>query len=377
MRVRSETYFFIRGLNQERVLNEISKTAKLRKIDRKTKSETSFWCDYGKSQQIKSKLQSRNIEILQQKNYGILPKLMKILTSYGMLSAFLVFIFFSSFQSGLILKYRVYGTSALSEKSVVSFVKQNFPHKKNRVNLKEIEIALFDKFEEISFSSCMLKGQTLVINIKEKLLPDEVFGVFLPLIAQKNGKITQIDLVSGTPLVKVGDYVRKGDVLVEPYAIDTDGQEKQVRANARIYADVYNVGMSEHFEKRVETYRTGKTCERNEISFCGLQVYSYGGKNKFKDFETEEHSRFLSKNNVLPLKVKKTIYFETATRLIESNFEDEKETYLQKSREKALANCKESDKIIKEYHTIRQLDGVTIVSYCVITQEQIGGFDEN
>ena len=54
-------------------------------------------------------------------------------------------------------------------------------------------------------------------------MPDEMLGNFLPIIANKDGKITKIELISGTAVVKVGDFVTKGSVLVEPYTIDTSG----------------------------------------------------------------------------------------------------------------------------------------------------------
>lgn len=377
MKIKSQTYFSIRGLNQERALSELAKKTNLSHIDRKSKSESSFLCEFSHSKQVKNFLKTQNIEILEQKNYGILPFLMKTITSYGMIGAFLVFSFFLIFQSQFILRYKVYGVSVLSEKSVVSFVKKSFSHRKNKIKTKEIESSLFDKFEEISLVSCAIKGQTLVINIKEKLLPEAVFGDFLPIISQKNCKITQIDLTSGTALVKVGDYVRAGDVLVEPYAIDTDGKRKKVQASAKIFADVYNVGMSEHFEKRVETFRTGRFCEKSDVMLFGLKIYSRAEKNNFKNFEVEVQEKNLSKNNILPFKVKKTFLYETESRTVESKFEDEKEIYLKKSREKALENCKQSDKIKEEYHTIRHLGGVTIVSYCVITQEEVGVLNEN
>ena len=376
MRIKSQTYFSIRGLNQERVLNEISKTVKLNKVDRKSKTESSFLCNSLQAKQIKSQLLAQNIEILEQKNYGVLSLVFKIVTSYGMLAAFLIFACFSAAQSQFILKYKVFGTSKLSEKNVVSFVKSNFTHSKRGIRTNDVEVSLFDKFEEISLVSCMVKGQTLVINIKEKLLPDAVFCEFLPIISQKNCKITQIDLISGSALVKVGDYVRAGDVLVEPYTIDSDGKKKQVQARANIFADVYNVGTSEHFEKRIEIYRTGRTIDKSEVKILGLTVYSHG-QNRFKNFEIEERERLLSKNNILPLKIKKTIFYETAQRVVESKFDDEKEIYLQKSRENALSNCDEHDKIKEEYYTIHHVGGVTIVNFCVITEEQVGVINEN
>jgi len=109
-----------------------------------------------------------------------------------------------------------------------------------KIGIKDVENAIIDNFDELSFVSCIIEGQTLVLNIKEKLLLEEVFGQFRPIFAQNSGMITQIDLISGTAVVKTGDFVRKGDVLVEPFVIDTSGQKREVKANAKIYAKIYN-----------------------------------------------------------------------------------------------------------------------------------------
>jgi len=71
----------------------------------------------------------------------------------------------------------------------------------------------------------------------------------------------------------------------------------------------------------------------------------------------------------------KIIYFETDTRVVESVFEDVKDEYVQKSREKALKNVSKDDKIVNEYYTIKSLNSVTIVHYCVVSSGLIGGAD--
>ncbi|MDE6583266.1 MAG: sporulation protein YqfD, partial [Clostridia bacterium] len=240
------------------------------------------------------------------------------------------------------------------------------------VNTENIEIGLVENFEEISFASCIVKGQTIVINIKEKLLPNEMVGDFAPIIAQKDGKITEIELISGTAVVKVGDYVTKGSVLIEPYTIDTSGNLMQVEAKAKIVAEVYNQESVEHYENSVEILRTGKVIEHSEVTLFGLSIYTLKPEMDFEFYETEVQDVNLIENIFLPFKMRKTTYYELEKRTISSNFEEVESEFIEKARTKTLENCKICDTIIDEFYTVRHLAGVDIVNYCIVTLEEIG-----
>ena len=375
MRWKSYTKFSIRGLNQERLLNQILKECKISRINRISKNECEFCVDFEKRKVIKGLLLSNGVEIVSQKSNGSKWCVKKFFSLYGVMAALVLFVSFFIWQSQFVLQYRVFGTSAVQKSEIVNFVKSNFSKRKSKIDTREVENALGERFEELSFVSCIIEGQTLVLNVKEKLLPEEVFGQFKPIFAQNNGMITQIDLISGTPAVKVGDFVKKGDVLVEPFVYDTSGQKRDVKANAKIYAEIYNEGNAEHFERRIETYKTGKSIKADFVTLFGAVIHSHDVKPEYKTFEKVEEVTDFSNNNILPLKLHKITYFETATRVVESVFEDVKDAYVQKSKEKALENVKKDDRIIKEYYTIRALNSVTIVNYCVVTSGLIGGED--
>ena len=373
MSIRGKTRFHIKGLNQEKMLNKISKETPVFELERLSKKESTFCVEYSKTKDVKSKLLADGFEIVSQRQSGVVPMLACAAKKYGVVVAVFLSFFLFLFQYQYVWQYDVIGTSFLSKNEVVSFVKDNFSNKKNQIETKEIENALSHNFEEISFVSCIIRGQTLVLNIKEKLLPEEIFGQFRPIFAQKSGKITQINLVSGTLLVKVGDFVKEGDVLVEPFVIDSSGEKRKVEANAEIFAEVYNEGSAEHFQSKLEKYRTGKISTKNEVKLFGLTVYSINPKESFLMFETEKSEKVLTKNNLLPFKLCSICFYEIKERLVESKFEDVKEEIIEKSKQNALSKINKRDKITEEYYTIKHLDSVTIVDYCIVTDELIGG----
>lgn len=372
MNLKNKTKFFIHSLNQEKLLNEISKQCELSEIERHSKNETTFKCSYFEYKKVEKILKSKNVEIEKVKHQGIVSKFCNILSCYGLILAVVLFSVCFFLQSQFVWQYEIKGVEKLQSTEVVEYIKQNFPSKIKQIDTKDVEVALVDNFDEISFASCIIKGQTLVVSIKEKLLPNEMYGEFSPIISQKSGKITKIELVSGTLNVKVGDIVRQGDILVEPYTIDASGNLKKVEAQAKIYADVYNEGSVDHYDSYIDISRTGRTCEQSDITLFGLSIYSYKDDLNFELYETEYEDVDLIKNIFLPFKMRKTIFYELEEKVVQSNFEDVKEEIVQKAKLKALENCQECDKIKEEFYTIRHLSNVTIVNYCIITEEEIG-----
>lgn len=377
MKIKSRCKILIRTLNQERILNQLSQVINLYEIDRKEKNLTSFSCNFRDRKRVKKFLKDRRVEVLSVESQGVGRFLDKLSALCGVWVALCLCVLVFCIQYQFVLRVDVCGIELLEEKTVEKFVRRNTSLAKSKINTKQLEVLLNNEFEQISFVSCAVKGQTLIINIKEKLMPDEMIGDFTPIIAQKDAKILKINLISGTLCVAVGDYVKKGDILVQPFIEDAAGEIKSVEAKAEIVGEVYNQGAVDHYETRLEVRRTGKVAEKHEISLFGLTIYTFVDEFDFKLYEVEMQQTNLAKNLILPFVMKKTFIYEIEEVKIEESFEAVKNRLIEKAREKALKNCQECDIILYEFHTTRELAGVTIVNYCIVTEENIGGNNDS
>lgn len=375
MLFKSRSKFRICGLNQEKILNEIAKSCPVFDIERIDKQNSTFQCSFFDKRKVEKILKDKRVQVVSVVDFGVAGWAKKMVCSYGLVAGLIVSAILYGVQSQYVLQYEFLGFETVEKSEVLTFLKENFSAKKSKLNTEEIEIALADKFDEISFVSCIVKGQTLVVNIKEKLLPEEKYGTFKPLVASKNGRVTQINLVSGTLNVKVGDVVMAGDVLVEPYTIDTSGNLKKVEAEAEIFADVYNEASVDHYETMINIYRTGKTKQENIITLFGLPIYTFKEDVEFEMYEIESENVDLVKNLLLPFKMQKITYYELEKTVTNSVFDDVKEEYVEKAKQKALEKCKNCGTINDEFYTIRHISNVTIVNYCIVTSEQIGGYE--
>ena len=123
MRWKSYTKFSIRGLNQERLLNQILKECKISRINRISKNECEFCVDFEKRKVIKGLLLSNGVEIVSQKSNGSKWCVKKFFSLYGVMAALVLFVSFFIWQSQFVLQYRVFGTSAVQKSEIVNFVK--------------------------------------------------------------------------------------------------------------------------------------------------------------------------------------------------------------------------------------------------------------
>ena len=88
--------------------------------------------------------------------------------------------------------------------------------KKKNIDGSKIEEEIRLAYEDIGWVSAEVKGTRLIIRIRETNMPTPVIRTTAPshIVATKDAVIKEIITRSGTPMVKPGDVVRKGDILV-------------------------------------------------------------------------------------------------------------------------------------------------------------------
>lgn len=372
---KSRVKLVIKGLNQERVFNKLSKTVQILKLDRQDKQTCNIEVAPKDAKRVKKLLNEESFEILEVQDMGAYSLGKKILSCYGVIAAVIICCIAYFVQLGFVWQIKVFGNDKLNADEITSFIKDNITSRYiSKIDTKKLEIGLKDNFKRISSVSVAIVGQSLVINLNEAVVPDEMEGNFQPLISAYDCRITEIEIVQGTLTVKVGDIVRAGEVLVLPYIIDSEGKQRSVKPMASIKADVWFQGKAQHFDSYYQTSRTGKYVETSEVFLFGLSVYSNKKPVSFSQYEIEESTSDLNKNNLLPFKLKKTRYYETKTDLIEKDFESIRDEIVLQAKEKALQNLQECEIIKEEDFTITEAAGVHIVNFVItVNREIIGG----
>ena len=329
--------FNLKGYNTNNLLKTLYiKKIPLHNVVMLSHNQVSFETDEKYENKIKRYIKNFDVEKT--------PKLFKrfpkfIYANLGIILAVFFGILFFIFVSNFTWKISIYGTKDLTEQDIIQVLKNNGV-KTGKINLQsseDIETILLNNYDRIAQVSVIKKGTHIIINLSEKLVYVE--EKFEPLIANYSGIITDINVITGTINVKIGDYVNKGDVLVLPFNINANGEQISVKPIAQIKAKIFLIYTNKIKQQEIVLKRTNKTSICYAYKLFNFKLFKGKNKNKFKHFETEIKTENVS--SLVPLKRDVIKYYELAPTTISHNLEQEKT----KAEEEAL---KESYKLLPD-----------------------------
>lgn len=366
--------FTIKNLNRDKVFGDLVKICLIFniKIDN---NNIKFCVNKKASKKVIKYFKQKNIKIIRQKRLGCFVFLKKTILRPGIIAPIILFFLLAIFSNFFIFKYEIMGTELLSKQDIINVLKEQNCYgfkTKASLNIPTLENSL-QKIDKVSLVSVIIKGNTLVVNIKEKVYNEEYEqkDEFLPLKSNFDGIITEISVISGTCMVKVGQTVKKGQVLVDCFVVDTSGQKRNIKPMADIKADVFNVTLNQIPDQKVTFVDTGKKITQKSISCFGANIYASEPKINFEIFRVEESSLKLIKNNILPLKVKYVTYYEQKKETIDDYFNKNFEQILNSCKEKTRQLINNYDIIKEEYYFVSKVAGINNVTYTIIVNKTI------
>ncbi len=373
--LKNRTSIKVKGLNQERALNNISKTIKIYNYKRQEHNLGEFEVDVKFTKKITKLIEKEGLEVVDIKNKGLLYNFFTLFKRFGIIAGLVFVVLFYVIQYNFVLKIEVWGGSTTENAQVKEFVQKNMPGNfKNNIQTEELEVLVRNNFDFVSSVSIAIVGQSIIVNLNPSVLPDEMQGKFQPLVSDYDGLIKEINLVQGTLNCEVGDIVQKGDILVMPYILDSNGTLYEVQPSAEIIADVWLNASVSHYDYKIVQYRTGRSVTISEVLLGDKVIYNNTHDIDFKDYECETYSQNLT-DILLPFVLRKTIYYEIETEEIFQDFDEVKSEIISQAREKALIFFDKNDIIIDENYSISEGAGCHIVNYTISVQKNIGGND--
>ncbi len=161
--------------------------------------------------------------------------------SFSMIGACICFIVSIVLCSQMILRIDVIGLNDKLNDKFVQVLDDNHIDIYNPLytykQLNEIMLDLKKVFiHDIEYLNIYQKGNVFCVEYTIKNKEEIKKRNSQPLIAKKDGMIHSIDVKSGNILVKVNDYVKKGDVLVDNVLLSTDDKVHIIDVEGQIYA---------------------------------------------------------------------------------------------------------------------------------------------
>lgn len=237
---------------------------------------------------------------------------------FGLIFGFFLGLFLMFYSQLFVWKITVEGNKSLSSSEIEKalsdcgvFVGCFIPDIDVRVSANRL---LMD-CEEISSAAISIKGTHLNISILEKTQKPEIIdrNGFYNVVATHDGVILDIDPLDGSPEVKTGDTVYKGELLISCFIEGKNGSFHPTHARGDVFAAVNESIVCEIPMERTTKHYTGETEIKKEFRLLGITLPSFSSvKTSFEYFDavSTEKNVFLFGFIELPIKEFRVVYNE-------------------------------------------------------------------
>ncbi|NLC17416.1 MAG: sporulation protein YqfD [Clostridiales bacterium] len=244
----------------------------------------------------------------------------------------------------------------------------------NNIDRKKLAQDLNSRLNQASLVSVEIKGVTLLINIKERIPKpqEEDQKTADEIISGYDCQITKIALLNGTALVKIGDIVKKGEVLAAAYEEYYEGSQKvkePIRAEGEFWGKVWFSHTKYYASDGVKYIRTGAKKTKFFWELFNLKnPKSYQPAFNFYEAESSQ----VKINFLLPLKIHKTVYYEVKPKLIALSLEQAQELYGREILEEARQKIPKDAVILNSFIKTSEENGLIRIDAVFETELKVG-----
>ena len=198
-----------------------------------------------------------------------------------------------------------------------------------------------------------IKGTNVKIQIVEADEKPEIVDeeAYCNIVSNENAMITKISAKNGTPLVKEGDIVKKGDILIAGWLEGKYTGKRYVHSQGEITAKVWYSSIQKVDLRELQKVETGNVETRSAIKINNFQINLPKSVPKFEKYDTIETSKKLKlfSDFYLPIEMIEYTYKEYEENTIIHSFEEAKQIGIE--RAKAELDEKIQDKQVLDIQT--------------------------
>ena len=224
--------------------------------------------------------------------------------------------------------------------------------KKEEIHTEEIINQIRLKRNDISWIGIELKGTNAIVRaVKAKEAPEIIDeNDYCNIVATKSGTITKIIAQNGTALVKPGDEVEKGQVLIQGAMKGKYTGIRYVHSLGEVKAIVKYTKTEKIRYKEEKTVKTGNIEKKYQIKFNNFQINFYKTLSNFKIYDTIEENKKLKifSNFYLPISVTKVTNEELEKISKEYTVEEATEIGTKKLEQEIEAEIENKENILRK-----------------------------
>ncbi len=281
-----------------------------------------FICDLSEISVVKSVFKSEGIEILKEKYFGIPSIVKKYKKRPGVYAGVFILLFSLLVSRMFIWQINIKGNENVSRESTIELLREHGIYVgafAPALNLREIYNRILIDNKDFCWISVNIRGTVANVEVRESLTPQKLTpneGSYANIVAEYDGEITLVEAYAGQSLVKFGDYVRAGELLVSGIYEDKMGNTVAKYARGHVFARIekdFYIEIPLQYEQKVYTGE-----EEYDFSIKifskNINILNNSGKTDIKYDIIEENEDICLFDRVkLPISYFKTTYKEYST----------------------------------------------------------------
>ena len=191
--------------------------------------------------QLQTVLMKQNLKFAIIERKGLLWKFCKLRNHALLLVGVLIYIIFVFFLPNRIYFLKVVGNETIPDNYILSAAQAcgvGFGTKSSRIRSEEMKNMLLSQVPGLQWVGVTTSGSVATIHVKERSTEEneiEDIHMVSDIVASVDGIVTQVIALKGTPEVRPGQAVEKGDILISGYT-DCERHVKAERAEGEVYA---------------------------------------------------------------------------------------------------------------------------------------------
>ena len=251
---------------------------------------------------------------------------------------------------------------------------------KSKVDTDEIINKIRYQREDIAWIGIELDGTNAIVKIVEADSKPEIIDEndYCNIVATKDAVIEKISAQNGTLMVKEGDTVKKGDVLIGGWMEGKYTGKNYVNANGEVKAKVIYSQSEKIGKKEIKREQTGKNENKYAIKFNNFKINFYKTLSKYEIYDTMYTNKKIKlfSNFYLPIEVIKYTNYEVTETEISYGKEEAKIEGQKRAEEKLNklieGEISKKDVNITEFETYYDVKVTYEVIEQIGTKEKIG-----
>lgn len=258
--------------------------------------------------------------------------------------------------SNFIWNIEIEGNNNINKQEIIEELKEHglsVGKTKNTLNTKEIVNKMRLQRNDLAWIGIEIKGTNAIVKVVEADKKPEIIKEeeYCNIVATKPGIILKVNALNGTPLVKEGDVIKEGSLLIGGWLEGKYTGIRYVHANGEVQAKVWYTETQKIDLKQVISMQTENSENKYSVKINNFQINFYKTLSKFKKYDTIEKTKKVKifSDFYLPIEITEKTNIELVENTIENTIEEAKEKAVQEAKKILDEQVKNKEKLVNTY----------------------------